>query len=1000
MSNMFGRLSNAQNNPSPFGATNTSQPASNLFSGLNKPTTTTSSSLFGSLGSTAQPQNQQPQQTGGSGLFGSGLTTQPQTQTGGSTFGGFGSTQTQQQQQQQPQGTGSTLGGGFGATSQQQQQNGSSIIGGLGSTSQPQQQQTAYFDTILERSRKRALGETTDGDFPQLQLGLGDLRERIKRLASSKPDQSVDGKAHYLLAASGVDPGAAVRDLHQFSATASKTDRSQPQDIPDTDIEGYLANVQTQTTLSMISDGLARSVRDFDAFLEDNVKMEWDAQRKRIYQHFGIKPKESIVGGGRSSFAASASESQGGFGKSRRSKAASLAGSRAAGKTSRDSGKFSGQKSVIGAAGPLAGGNQPRFADVEKSMEANGIMAPGPNDRFQRERQGRLAEKVQSLNEARLQKRCYPILHEFAAAVKLNAETHSEKVFSAYGALIEMTRENPDVELQSDPLAVKERQFALAYLDENTNSPKSQDVRTKIIRGSARFLEKQFFEKVEASVAKAPREANLGGIPDVLSKMKAYVRLKAARRDLAPDNSDLLMVNDDYVWPLIYYLLRSGHVQEATKYVLENNYAFRNIDRNFTTYITQYANSSDRTLPRELHNRINNEYNQRSKVAPENSVDPYRMACYKVIGRCEIHNRALDGVNQEWEDYIWLQFALAREIKPGDALANEVCTLANVQDTIKEIGSQHFRKAKDADYATYFLLLILGGLFEDAIEYMLHYARTDAVHLAIALDYYGLLRVSDPYAAGDDFLSQNTRELPQLDFGRMVGYYTGDFRAANVVAATDYLCLICLNQDLPGEAGRKQVALCHEALRELVLESREFALLLGDITIEGERISGAIEVRQKLIALARTDEFMRVITTQAASIADDNGRTTDAVLLYHLAEEYDNVLVIITRALSETVNTPLGQEQFRLQPLKPRATTEADKPRGSSLSLMSIDDPHALAETITKIYEGKNMYMSRIKPETLADCKSLMELCMAKVLVEQGQWTEALDVSSPVLFSQ
>ena len=993
MSSIFGNQGSQQNSSSLFGAPNTSQPTSSLFSGLNKPATTISGpGLFGSLGSTAQPQQQQ-QQTGGGGLFGSGSTTQPQAQTGGSSFAGFGSAQAQNQQ---TQGTGSVLGGGFGTAPQQQQQTGSSILGGLGPISQPQQQQNAYFDTILERSRKRALGETTDGDFPQLQLGLGDLRERIKRLASSKPDQNVDGKAHYLLAASGVDPGAAVRDLSQFTATAGRADRSQPQEAPDTDIEGYLANIQTQTTLSMISDGLARSVRDFDAFLEDNVTMEWDAQRKRIYQHFGIKPRESIVGGGRSSFAASASESQGAFGRSRRSKAASLAGSRAPTKTSRDStfGKFSGQKSVIGAAGPLAGGNQPLFADVEKSMEANGIMAPGPNDRFQRERQNRFAEKVQNLNEARLQKRCYPILHEFAGAVKLSAETHSEKVVNAYGVLIEITQENPGVELQSNPLAVKERQFAAAYLDETPNSRKNQDIRKRIIRGSARFLEKQFFEKVEASVAKAPREANLGGIPTVLSKVKAYVRLKAARRDLAPDNSDLLMLNDDYVWPLVYYLLRSGHVKEAAEYVSANNFAFRNIDRNFTSYITHYASSSDRTLDRDLHSRITSEYTQRSRVAPENSIDPYRMACYKVIGRCDIQHRTLDGVNMEMEDYMWLQFVMAREVQSNQALANEVCTLTDIQNTIKEIGSRYFTKSKDTDYATYFFLLILGGLFEEAVAYMLHYSHTDAVHVAIALDFYGILRVSDPNAAEDDFLSHTVRGLPKLDFGRMVGYYTRDFRAANVVGAVDYLCLICLNQDLPGGPGRTQVALCHEALRELVLESREFALLLGDITTDGQRINGAIEERRKLIALDGTDDFMRIITMQAASVADDNGRTTDAVLLYHLAEEYDNVLVIITRALSEAVNAPLGQRQFRLQPLKPRAITETQQPQGSSLSLMSIDDPYKLAETITNIYEKYNMYTSKIKPETRADCKSLIGLCQARVMVEQGQWTGAIDVSS------
>merc|ERR1712093_301493 len=211
----------------------------------------------------------------------------------------------------------------------------SKLVAGASSSAPLQQSQqagqnNAYFDAILERSRKRAHAEAISEDLPQLQLGLGDLRQRIKRLGPEKADLA-DGRAHYLLAASGVDPGAAVRDLRAFAPASVRADRPQAPEAQETDVESYLANLQTQTTLSMISDGLSRSVRDFDAFLEDNVTMEWDAQRKRIYQHFGIRPKESTIPGGSGSFAAITSESQGGFGRSRRSKAAALAGSRASG---------------------------------------------------------------------------------------------------------------------------------------------------------------------------------------------------------------------------------------------------------------------------------------------------------------------------------------------------------------------------------------------------------------------------------------------------------------------------------------------------------------------------------------------------------------------------------------------------------------------------------------------------------------------------------------------
>ncbi|CRK45124.1 hypothetical protein BN1723_019647, partial [Verticillium longisporum] len=152
--------------------------------------------------------------------------------------------------------------------------------------------------------------------------------------------------------------------------------------------------------------------------------------------------------------------------------------------------------------------------------------------------------------------------------------------------------------------------------------------------------------------------------------------------------------------------------------------------------------------------------------------------------------------------------------------------------------------------------------------------------------------------ATSDLRSLNSRDLVQINFGRMLGFYTKDFRAADVVSAVDYLTLVCLNMDLPGEAGRRNANLCWEALRELVLETREFSKLIGDIRPDGQRIRGIIEERGSLIGLTEENDFINTVTIQAASFAEENGRTTDAVLLYHLAGEYDTVVAIVSRALS------------------------------------------------------------------------------------------------------
>ena len=243
----------------------------------------------------------------------------------------------------------------------------------------------------------------------------------------------------------------------------------------------------------------------------------------------------------------------------------------------------------------------------------------------------------------------------------------------------------------------------------------------------------------------------------------------------------------------------------------------------------------------------------------------------------------------------------------------------------------------------------------------------------------------------------NTKELPQISFGRMIGYYTRDFRAGNVEAAVDYLTLICLNAGLPGAMGKSQSELCHEALRELVLETREFAQLLGDIKSDGTRLKGAIEKRLKLIALSDQEEFLKLITIQAASVADDNGRVTDAVLLYHLAEDYENVISIVNRALSEAIAVDIGQEQMRIQPLKPRAITQPDQiqqqqPDNSTLSLTAVDDPVVLARNMISLYQANALYAQNIRPATREACGMLLRMSEAKSKFAAGQWTEAIDV--------
>ncbi|KAM7206293.1 putative nuclear pore protein [Rhypophila sp. PSN 637] len=965
----------------------------------------TSGGLFGNTQQQQQPQQQQQANTAPQGVQGLWGTFKPSPLGGSVMTPSNNSTQT---------GTGTTntqpaTGGLFGATATTNAPTGGLFgnqttglfdastrnagLGAAGTQSTAQQQQGtsqstasygAYFDSLLEKNKKQAEGETALGDLPSLQLGLGDLRQKLRKLGpTTGKDRPVDGRAHYFLAASGVDPGAAVKDLGSFGLQA-RAERPQGTSYNEVDVETYLSNLQTKTTLSMISDGLERSVRDFDRFLEDNVTMEWEAQRQRIYQHFGIKPREEAERG-----ATPGRDSQGGFGRSRR-KAGQAQQPQKSTQRASILGRSAMQRSVLGTPSRI-GSHAPEFSDVETAKDGAGAASnmTAMEDRFLRDKQGKLADIVHAFNDARQQGQRVYIFDDLAKLESTGGNRHTPYILEAYKAMMEIVGEFPD-----DNPAPKERQFAAAYADPNPQSPESVSVRTRILKGANQFLEKQFYKEVNEQIAKYPQDANLGGQPDVVSKIKAYIRLRQARKTLQQDGVELQQLpNGDYIWAVVFYLLRGGFVTEAAQYVNSNENHFRSIDRTFSGYINSYASSEERRLRRQMQDRCMNEYIQRLRNAPEGSVDPYRVACYKIIGRCDVTNRSLDNIQTDVTDWIWLQFNLAREGDRSRELAAESYGLAELQSSIREIGLKHFPKTpaedKNSAFGMYFYLQILSGMFEQAIAYLYPFSYVDAVHFSIALTYYGLLRPADANSSGNELLSLDTRGRPQINFGRMLGYYTRDFRAANASAAVDYLVLICLNAtDSP-----QQASLCHEALRELVLETREFSKLIGDIKPDGTRIKGTIEERGSLIALGQEADFIRAITLQAATFADDNGRTTDAVLLYHLAGDYDTVVSIVSRALSEAISLEIGEDPLKLIPVRPRVEgREAEQVQpGSSLSLAAIDDPVELAKTMMTMYERDRMFWRKIREPNRIACSVLLQMSDIKKLVEEGKWPQCLD---------
>jgi nuclear pore complex protein Nup93 len=466
---------------------------------------------------------------------------------------------------------------------------------------------------------------------------------------------------------------------------------------------------------------MERVYREVDDYIEQTLGIDFEEQKTRIMKHLGLISEDDE----RQSDPASSAR---GFGRS----------SRGTPSLSRSVfGRSALNKSIIGTPGTLSGTSSFFKGETPNNF---GTLLRGQSARDLRDKERLFVEQVQSLNLARLRGEFWPVMNKFGEVEKTASIDSPLQLADSYAALQEIVNE------ASSP---SERQYSALYLDK-TRMP--TQLSRQIIDGSRKYLEKTFFREVESQVERNPRDAQLGGRPTVINKVRAYIRVRVARKNLAPDGTELQQIGDngDYCWILIFILLRCGFVKEAAEYV-NNDAAFQSTDRRFVSYLSTYANSPDRRLSRKLQEMIDGEYQQRAKLAPKGTVDPYRMACYKVVGRCDLTSRNLDTVGQGVEDWLWLQFVLARQQLRDEEVTGELFGLEQIQETIAEIGEKHFQKAQieASGYGTFFMMQILAGMFEQAVDYLHAFNPVSAVHFAIALSFYALLRVSDLNAGNE-----------------------------------------------------------------------------------------------------------------------------------------------------------------------------------------------------------------------------------------------------------
>ena len=692
---------------------------------------------------------------------------------------------------------------------------------------------------LLEQANKLST-ELLQPMLPHIQLSLEGLYSEAGGMAKN-PMAPGDIKAHYLLAGCGINPDETQRLVNSLTLYATTAADAQGT-ISDTDLKGYLRYKRERNLIAAFQESSARAQIDFEAFLARHLDMNWAKQKQLIFDQFRKRNGNTNPENGVKIITSN-------------TVAVSVYGS------------------------SLEWTNLFEIEGFMRGAEVEGSTA-------YHTKQVRFAEVVTQLNNTRSlrasgqQTPPIDIVMQFAGVLtSLGIDGRTRQIYDGFRLVSSIV--SRALRQQQNP----ERSLVESYITAGPESRLTRTLEGRLIQGARAFLETQFYSLVEAEIGRHPQEAQLGGVPSVLQKIRAYLNVRFYRNGRWT-NDNLELVNNVPVWALLFYLIRSGHAQDAADYVALHESSFAKVEPYLPSYIKAYVADESRSLPRQLRDRLHAEYNQRIRYASD-TLDPYKLAIYKILGRCELSKRSLPTILPLAEDYMWLQLVLIRQ-KPAEDLSDvETYSLQDLQRTIIQFGPRHFNP-RGSNPGVYFLMLLLSCQFERAIHYLYIYLPIEATHFAIALAYYGLLRIfSEAEPAETDLLIVErvsaVTEIGNLNFARLIGQYAKQITKLSSITAAEYLYLISLNADLPKPTGVEQRDLCHNAINDLILQSRDFPRLLGDIKTNGTRESGAIEHRINLLHLPNEGEYLTRITERAAKQADSMGRISDAVLLYHLS---------------------------------------------------------------------------------------------------------------------
>jgi nuclear pore complex protein Nup93 len=720
------------------------------------------------------------------------------------------------------------------------------------------EQLTAEFDNVSETFGGGSMGPGLIGsDLPRVDRSLKQLVEAGQQLfTKTKKDHaginlgSQDVKASVLLGSRGVDlPGMATR-LDTLTSAVSGTERDRAfapiEPVRDTDVAGFLKNERENAILSVIVETRRDTFENAERLHWESTLGEWETEKQRILN--------DLAGG--------------------------VCGSDISHSLLTPAGS-SGTTSVLS-----------RIHD-----STLGVRSPLNATEMA------YASKVMAYNESMVKGGLRPdLVHEFSNLFPEEKDQEAAVIWEMVDAMVQILSLQINGNADDPSTAIKERI--------NFETSKA------IVAAAKTYLENSFLKHVNSTVYTNLRQAELGGIPGTYKLVRSYLNVK-----VAPNTPGL---EDGYldgmgttgavpVWPMIYFCLRCGDLDAAIQAASEAGPGLAEIVK----LLAEVKGSSDNRLSPHSENVVRISYRRSVRAC----TDPYKRAVYCLLGACDPSDEHSE-VATSLDDYLWIKLAQIREVATSESStssSSDTLNLSQLQHLMaNEYGETHFNGLEQP--VLYFQVLFLTGQFEAACDFLFRVGnsfRSHAVHIALALHESRILLMPSNVRAplltsakdnnsGFSVSSANsTTKL--LNVARLVMLYVRKFEGTDPREALHYFYFLRrMRAPTPEGEEKRNGNLFISCVSELVLESREFDLLLGRILEDGTKAPGLIDKFG-----GDGEDLSQQVISIVAEDSEGKGMFEDSIRLYDLANNHEKVIELLNKLLGQVVSEPSVAESRR-----------------------------------------------------------------------------------------